>query len=60
MSLNWGSMKKQRRERIDIELLTLLRPRPSAERRLTLVRTAANALIGSALVWGVLYWIVTR
>jgi hypothetical protein len=60
MSFNWGSMKKQRRERTDIELLTLLRPRPSAERRLTLVRAAANALIGSALAWGVLYWIVTR
>jgi hypothetical protein len=60
MSVTWGSMKQQRPTRTDIELLTLLRPRPDAFRRLTLVRAAANAILGSALMWGVLYWLLTR
>jgi hypothetical protein len=60
MSLTWGSMKPQRPTRTDIELLNLLRPRPDAFRRLTLVRAAANAILGSAVVWGVLWWVMTR
>jgi hypothetical protein len=53
-------MKPQRPTRTDIELLTLLRPRPDAFRRLTLLRATANAILGSALMWGVLYWLLTR
>jgi hypothetical protein len=60
MSVTWGSMKPQRPTRTDIELLTLLRPRPDAFRRLTLLRATANAILGSALMWGVLYWLLTR
>jgi hypothetical protein len=59
--LTWGSMKPQRPTRTDIELLNLLRRRPwESRRRLTLVRAAANAILGSAVVWGVLWWVMTR
>jgi hypothetical protein len=58
--LTWGSMKPQRPTRTDIELLTLLRSRPDAFRRLTLVRAAANAILGSAVVWGIIYWLLTH
>jgi hypothetical protein len=54
-------MKPQRPTRTDIELLNLLRRRPwESRRRLTLVRAAANAILGSAVVWGVLWWVMTR
>jgi hypothetical protein len=54
-------MKPQRPTRTDIELLNLLRRRPWESRhRLTLVRAAANAILGSAVVWGIIYWLLTH
>jgi hypothetical protein len=59
--ITWGSMRPQRPTRTDIELLNLLRRRNwERNQQLTLVRATANAFLGSAVLWGILYFLLSR